>query len=236
MKRRVLIVLLIAIAGIAALALTFPEALIAPGPIADAHRSFARDCQACHVLFAGPSAQRCTACHKIESIGITTVAGAPLQGRDLRVPFHQYLTDHDCLACHREHEGMRKLAAAQRFSHELLMPGVRNRCDACHRKPDDELHGQIAGSCAQCHTQSAWRPATFDHDRYFPLTGEHRAACSTCHNTGSYRSYTCYGCHAHSPERIRAEHEEEGIRRFENCVDCHRSGTGEDGEGHKEGD
>jgi hypothetical protein len=38
-----------------------------------------------------------------------------------------------------------------------------------------------------------------------------------------YSRYTCYGCHEHSPEKIRREHIEEGIRDFKNCVECHRS-------------
>lgn len=46
--------------------------------------------------------------------------------------------------------------------------------------------------------------------------------CVTCHKGGVYSTYTCYGCHEHTPAKIRAEHEEEGIRDFENCVECHR--------------
>ena len=38
----------------------------------------------------------------------------------------------------------------------------------------------------------------------------------------SKRQPPCYGCHEHTPANIRAEHEEEGIRDFENCVECHR--------------
>ena len=37
-------------------------------------------------------------------------------------------------------------------------------------------------------------------------------------------NYTCYGCHEHSRSKIREEHLEEGIRDYENCVECHRSG------------
>jgi hypothetical protein len=44
----------------------------------------------------------------------------------------------------------------------------------------------------------------------------------TCHKAQDYRAYTCYGCHEHTPANIRAEHQKEGIRDFENCVDCHR--------------
>ncbi len=48
--------------------------------------------------------------------------------------------------------------------------------------------------------------------------------------------YTCYGCHAHSRSGIREEHLEEGIYRYENCVECHRSGEAEEGDdGGREG-
>lgn len=38
-----------------------------------------------------------------------------------------------------------------------------------------------------------------------------------------YSRYTCYGCHEHTPDNIRREHIEEGIRDFDNCVECHRN-------------
>jgi hypothetical protein len=50
-----------------------------------------------------------------------------------------------------------------------------------------------------------------------------------------YKKYTCYGCHEHTPANIRREHVEEGIRNFDNCVECHRSGDkdeAKDGEGN----
>lgn len=50
----------------------------------------------------------------------------------------------------------------------------------------------------------------------------HRTTCDTCHRNGDYSRYTCYGCHEHSPANVRAEHLKEGIRNFENCVECHR--------------
>jgi hypothetical protein len=66
-------------------------------------------------------------------------------------------------------------------------------------------------------------PATFDHDKYFVLDRDHNVKCVTCHERNDYSRYTCYGCHEHSPEKIRREHIEEGIRDFKNCVECHRS-------------
>lgn len=234
MKRPILLLLLAAIAALAALALALPERMLAPGPVARAHHDLGGDCFACHAPFAGAAAERCMTCHKPDSIGMATTKGVPLQRDQGEVPFHQYLSEKDCLACHGEHAGVRKLTSERRFSHELLLSDVRQRCESCHAKPADGLHAQIAGGCAQCHSTTGWKPASFDHDRYFPLTGEHQADCATCHASNNFRSYTCYGCHAHSPGRVRAQHAEEGIVRLDDCVRCHRNGSGEGGEGDRD--
>ena len=73
----------------------------------------------------------------------------------------------------------------------------------------------------------AWKPATFDHDKYFVLDRDHKATCETCHNNNDYSRYTCYGCHEHRPDKVREEHVEEGIQDFENCVECHRNASEE---------
>jgi hypothetical protein len=77
--------------------------------------------------------------------------------------------------------------------------------------------------CATCHQAPHWKPATFNHNRYFPLDGDHNVACTTCHLGGNYKQYTCYGCHEHQQARIIAKHREEGITNIQNCVRCHRS-------------
>jgi hypothetical protein len=75
--------------------------------------------------------------------------------------------------------------------------------------------------------------ATFNHDKLFRLDSDHNARCITCHEGSDYRRYTCYGCHEHTPDNIRREHVEEGIRDYSNCVKCHRSADEDDirGEG-----
>jgi len=113
------------------------------------------------------------------------------------------------------------------FDHSKLAKAVLEACEGCHQAPTDSLHRQIRGACGQCHSPQRWKPATFDHDKFFVLDGAHNASCSTCHTTADYSRYTCYGCHEHQPDRIRAEHLEEGIRDFTNCVQCHRSARGE---------
>lgn len=176
-----------------------------------------QDCMACHSDHLGPRLtqrsrkpfshgllkvavrERCASCH---------LAPKDELHRELRA---------ECGACH----GSTAWRPAH-FDHALLAPAVLDRCEDCHRKPTDRLHRQIQGGCRSCHTSEAWTPATFDHDKFFVLDRDHDAPCETCHLNHDYGRYTCYGCHEHSPARVRAEHLEEGIRDFENCVECHR--------------
>ena len=56
---------------------------------------------------------------------------------------------------------------------------------------------QFPITCADCHTQDAWAPSTFNHS-FWPLTGAHTGiTCNDCHQ-GNYSSTpnTCAGCHA----------------------------------------
>jgi hypothetical protein len=113
------------------------------------------------------------------------------------------------------------------FEHALLAKAVLDRCEACHKAPADSLYRRLLGNCKQCHGQEGWKPATFDHDKLFVLDRDHNTKCVTCHTNDDYSRYTCYGCHEHRPDKVRAEHLEEGIREFGNCVECHRSANEE---------
>jgi hypothetical protein len=126
----------------------------------------------------------------------------------------------DCTSCHRDVRGLDGFGAAP------------TECIGCHRQ-DDTHRGEFGTDCASCHSAASWKHVTFDHT--FPLThGARRAsACVVCHQDAprSYRSYTCYGCHEHTPEDIRREHLEEGIRDFEDCMRCHPTGREDEAEG-----
>jgi hypothetical protein len=137
-----------------------------------------------------------------------------------------------CIACHTDHPRPRLTRNLVRsFDHALLTPAVQPRCAACHTPPKDNFHRGVVPTCSQCHSTTAWKPATFDHDRYFSLRPPHDATCSTCHVGGNVQTYTCFGCHEHQKARIEARHAREGIRNIDNCVRCHRSAEGEGGEG-----
>ncbi|MCE4540291.1 class III cytochrome C family protein [Pelomonas sp. P7] len=190
-----------------------------------------QDCMACHSDHQGPKLTKssrkpfshgllkasvqdqCSSCHR---------APKDTVHRDVKL---------ECRQCHGS-----KAWKPAHFDHELLAPAVLDRCQSCHNAPTDRLHRQIRGSCTSCHKTGAWKPATFDHAKYFVLDGDHDARCDTCHTNNDYSRYTCYGCHEHSQAKVRAEHLEEGIRSFENCVECHRDPRAEpekDGEGRE---
>jgi predicted AlkP superfamily phosphohydrolase/phosphomutase len=151
-------------------------------------------------------------------------------------PFHQKLVSQDCLACHSDHAGVKRFRRQGRFSHALLNKETREQCQDCHKSPTDSLHQQITGNCSQCHSQDKWVPATFDHNKYFELDRDHSAKCVTCHVRNDYQRYTCYGCHEHTPGNIRSKHIEEGIRDYNNCVECHRNANEDDIRGGNGGD
>ncbi|MDO8331968.1 MAG: hypothetical protein Q7T36_16000 [Fluviicoccus sp.] len=239
MKRLVIWVLAVNIGILALLVFVYPQLMVSPGKLVPAHHALETDCFACHTPFLGAQADRCMSCHKPADIGRLTSTGAPLAKPLSPIPFHQKLISQDCMACHSDHTGVRRFRQQGRFNHALLQPQTLQQCQTCHTAPRDNLHRQISGSCNQCHTQERWTPATFDHNRYFVLDRDHNVPCATCHVRNNYRTYTCYGCHEHTPANIRNEHEEEGIRNFEDCAECHRGadeGDRRGGEGGGEGD
>lgn len=234
MRRWGLWLIVAALCGVIAITFVLPHLMVAPGPLMPAHSRITTNCFACHAPFKGASATRCMACHKVADIGIRTTTGAPFRRDGDGIAFHQSLTKTDCMACHSDHSGPQLVRTSrQRFAHGLLRPKVRGKCATCHHAPQTPMHAQAGSNCAACHTLAGWKPATFEHNRYFTLTGPHNVSCTTCHIGGNTSRYTCFGCHQHQPDQIRASHAEEGIRNSENCVQCHRSASGESGEGHE---
>ena len=210
-----------------------PHPMVSPGKLTQAHADLTADCFACHKPFRGADPERCIGCHAIKDIGLRTTKGVALTATPLKLAFHQHLSTSDCTTCHTVHQGaLFGLGSRPEFSHAALAPSIKTQCATCHTAPTTALHRDVGTNCGQCHAPSGWKPATFDHARFFPLTGDHAAPCATCHLDGSFARNTCYGCHEHQPDKIKAKHQREGIGNIENCVRCHRSGRGEDNE-HK---
>lgn len=225
-------IILANLAAVVALLFIYPQFMISPGELKEGHREITTDCFACHTLFKGVTSEQCIDCHKVDEIGLITTKGEPIKKSKTKFSFHQKLLEEDCVACHSDHQGVETYRTMRRFSHGLLEPAVRQECDTCHQNPMDSLHRQITGNCEQCHVAERWVPATFDHDEYFRFDRHHDTECVTCHKGNDYSRYTCYGCHEHNQWSIRGEHLEEGIRDFEKCVECHRSGDEDEAEWH----
>ncbi len=155
-----------------------------------------------HGLLDNATLEQCVACH-----------------RNPADNFHKQVSE-TCTQCH----GTESWKPAK-FKHDMLPASEREQCATCHKAktPDDNLHRQTSDRCGQCHTTEEWEPATFDHKKFFVFDGDHDVECKTCHRDDDYDRYTCYGCHEHSPEKVRSEHWEEGIRDYDICVACHRN-------------
>lgn len=224
----------IALAVTLTLALRHPHAALAPAALTAAHASLEPDCLACHDLGRGVPDARCVKCHPVDRIGLFDTHGAPIAKPNVKASFHQRLKTTRCLACHVEHPGSRGAGAHSGFTHAMLAPADRDDCAACHSAPDDALHRGFSGSCASCHSIERWKPASFDHDRYWPLDRDHTATCVTCHPGGTFTKYTCYGCHEHTPASVAREHEGEVRGNVDDCARCHRSAHDREGSEHGE--
>lgn len=235
MSKLLKIILACNLVALAALAFIYPDLMVSPGKLVAGHKLLEGDCFACHAPFTGASSTRCTSCHKPADIGRLTTTGAVLTKPATKAAFHQELNSHDCVACHSDHAGVKRFARARSFDHTLLKQATRDQCQSCHKTPTDALHKQITGNCLQCHTQEQWTPATFDHNKHFVLDRDHNTSCVTCHVRNDYSRFTCYGCHEHTPDNIRREHIKEGISKFDDCVECHRSANEHDIKGRNDG-
>lgn len=224
MKQPVRIAVWLVLAVILGFSILRPHQMVSPGDLIPAHAGLTDDCFACHAVLRGADAQRCITCHKVGEIGLRTTKGLPIPRKPGRTPFHQALTEPDCMACHSDHPAPRlSPARSVRFNHDLLRANERSKCQTCHLPPRDTLHRNQNAPCATCHALPQWKPATFNHDRFFRLDRDHNVPCTTCHLGANYQRYTCYGCHEHRQAQIIAEHREEGITLIDNCVRCHRS-------------
>ena len=137
---------------------------------------------------------------------------------------HSQVTN-SCVSCH----STTSWTSTTLFNHDKIKATIRNNCLACHEIPKDNFHSNSTNNnCISCHSLVKWKPSTFNHDKAFRLDQNHNASCVTCHTNNDFKTYTCFGCHEHSLNNIRDEHNEEGISNLDYCVKCHRSGNEHD--------
>jgi NMD protein affecting ribosome stability and mRNA decay len=134
---------------------------------------FSQTCQQCHTTSAW---QPATFDHTALGFPLTNAhADPPRVCLDCHINNNYSLTTTSCVSCH--------LANYQ---------GAKN---------PDHVAGNFSQTCQQCHTTSAWQPATFDHNSVgFPLTNAHAGpprVCLDCHINNNYQLTTtaCASCH-----------------------------------------
>ncbi len=206
-----------------------PGQALIPGELSKGHRAQRDDCLSCHTVLSGPATSKCEGCHKPGTIGVTTVAGAARSPENAKARAIHRAISGRCLECHAEHDDGSGRRKALHLDHASLPADLLQNCLDCHAplRPRDGLHAAASSdACRTCHATQRWKPATFEHARFFRFDRHHPAQCTDCHRSaGDYKRYDCYGCHAHSEARIASEHREEGIRNFADCARCHRSGN-----------
>lgn len=131
----------------------------------------------------------------------------------------------NCASCH----DTKNWSSISAFDHAMINKVELQQCGTCHQAPQDQMHIAVTStSCSNCHQTGAWSPATFNHDMYFVLDGNHNVRCNTCHTKQDFKTYTCYGCHEHTERKMVAEHSEEGINNINDCARCHGSANEHD--------
>jgi hypothetical protein len=206
-------------------------------------------CNLCHknAVYAGtPTTCGNAACHLPDY----TSAANPVHGTGFST---------DCIACHSTTAWRPATFDHSKASFPLTGAHVTTQCALCHKNgiytgtPNTcgnagchltQYNATMAPShtaaafpleCQVCHTTTAWKPSTWDHDPYFPISAGSRHspgrwnACADCHTVPTnYTSFSCIDCHAHSTRSIVDEHHREVAGYSYTsaaCYHCHPQGN-----------
>jgi hypothetical protein len=211
-------------------------------PLTGAHK--ATECSACHTNGYAGTSMLCNSCHNDtykatinpnhSSIGISTECD-DCHTTNLGWEPASFPTHNDYYALNGAHA---KISNDCILCHEGNYNTTKNTCYACHTadynatKDPAHLAAQFPKECAECHTETAWEPSTFNHDsQYFPIySGEHRgewSKCVECHTVPTnYSVFSCTNCHEHNKTDMDKEHQgEKGyVYNSVNCYACHPKG------------
>lgn len=209
------------------------------------------DCAQCHTTgnFADANPE-CVSCH--------------LTDRNQAInPNHQALNlSTDCATCHSTEPDWMPARFDNHDDYYALNgahAGIANDCAACHHgdynntpttcvgcHQDDyantsnpnHTQAQFSTDCATCHTETAWEPATLDHDgQYFPIySGTHAGEwtdCVDCHtNPNNYAEVSCLTCHTNP----QTNNDHNGVAGYayqtSACLACHPTGSATEGFDH----
>ena len=205
------------------------------------HAALGNNCGACHT--APWSSQtmndRCVACH--------TDVAKEIKSGGIHASFMQ--TTANCAGCHPDHRGPNAMLTKvdhNQFPFKLTGAHANGPCTSCHagaktladfknapqdcyscHAKRDVHHGSFGKDCGSCHSTSSWAGATFNH-AIFPVnhgTDQQQSTCKTCHPSGS-STYTCFGCHRHTPANVMSGHENKNLAALQDCIKCHPGGSG----------
>jgi len=159
--------------------------------------------------------------------------------------FHGRLKPQACNTCHTDHKGRDAEIAPldkKKFDHTQTDYPLRGKhqpvtcekchvsgkkfseapmqCNACHKK-DDTHKGSLGTKCAECHNETNWKDARFDHaTTKFALEDKHTdVKCADCHKTKDFKSapLTCVGCHRKNDDASKGHKGQFGDK----CESCH---------------
>ena len=212
-------------------------------PLTGAHLT--ATCSNCHTsVFKGTSTV-CSDCHTVNYNGTTNPNHASIGIPNI------------CGQCHSTNPGW-KPASFPIHNNYFVLQGahislqcsnchngnystkISNLCSSCHINDynsvtnPNHLSAKFPLTCEICHTQTAWKPSTFNHDgQYFPIySGSHNGKwnlCTDCHtNQSNYSVFECINCHEHSQTSMDSKHS--GVRNYvylsSACYSCHPTGRG----------
>lgn len=210
------------------------ERVLMPGPVIEGHAEYEDQCNSCHQPFSR-DLQRdlCIDCHTEIAEDLDTESG-----------FHGLsptIANIECATCHTEHEGRDANIVGldlDAFEHgatdfPLLDSHRAVRCDDCHAPEvafretastcfschdDVDPHkGNLGEACGDCHAETRWADAVFDHDTTdFALIARHaELSCAGCHRNELYvdTPTQCVDCHRVDDVHVGAN--------GDTCHSCH---------------
>lgn len=200
-------------------------------------------CNQCHTnaVFAGtPATCGNSACHLQDYTNATN-------------PRHGTGFSTDCASCHTTTAWQPATFDHSKASYPLTGAHLTAQCAACHKNGiytgtpntcgNSACHltqynataspSHIAAAfpldCQVCHTTTAWKPSTWNHDPYFPISAGSKHppgrwnVCTDCHTVPTnYTSFSCINCHAHSNQSVVDEHHKEVAGYSYNSAACYR--------------
>ncbi|MCC6964081.1 MAG: hypothetical protein IT585_12575 [candidate division Zixibacteria bacterium] len=199
-------------------------------PLTGAHTSL--QCIACHASGYVSTPTACYDCHSGDFNSTTD-------------PNHaQNNFDHNCVNCHNTTAWQPSTFNHATTGFPLTGAHTSLQCIACHASgyvttpsacydchsgdfssvtDPSHLQNNFSHVCTECHTTTAWSPASFDHSTTtFPLTGAHTSLqCIACHASGYVSTPSgCYDCHSGDFNSVTdPNHVQNNFSHV--CTECH---------------